>query len=182
MGVGEDKEIILEETISFGEVLDSFEWSTRWSYKDIDNFYERVRMALSAVSFQTLPDAYMDFPEKAPFAEKYIKSRVPQWKDLDAEKFAMFESIIVYQTATMFQSLVASKHIKKKSIPTISLQYNDAIDNLVNGMSLEDMIEWLIAEINGVETGSDYIGFRVTAGTPNRKYRCGCFDESRNLH
>lgn len=182
MAEGENNEIVLEETISFNENFDSFDKFERWSYKDIVEFYDRVRMALSAVSSQTLPDSYMDLPEKAPFAERYIKSRVPQWKDLDEEKFAIFESIIVYQTATMFQSLVSNKHIRKKSIPTISLQYSDNIDNLISGMSLKDMIEWLLSEINGIETGSGYIGFKVTTGTQNKKNICGCFNESRNIH
>ena len=53
-----------------------------WSYKTIDNFYERVRMALGAVSQTTLPDEYIDYPEKAPFAESVVKSRVPLWKEL----------------------------------------------------------------------------------------------------
>lgn len=135
-----------------------------WSYKTIDNFYERVRMALGAVSQTTLPDEYIDYPEKAPFAESVVKSRVPLWKELSDEKFAIFESIVVYQTASLFQSLVASKYVKKKQIPTITLEYSENVDFDISGMSLSDLVDWLVSELNGDNVGSKFIGFRVTKG------------------
>ena len=135
-----------------------------WSYKTIDNFYERVRMALGAVSQTTLPDEYIDYPEKAPFAESVAKSRVPLWKELSDEKFAIFESIVVYQTASLFQSLVASKYVKKKQIPTITLEYSENVDFDISGMSLSDLVDWLVSELNGDNVGSKFIGFRVTKG------------------
>ena len=135
-----------------------------WSYKTIDNFYERVRMALCAVSQTTLPDEYIDYPEKAPFAESVVKSRVPLWKELSDEKFAIFESIVVYQTASLFQSLVASKYVKKKQIPTITLEYSENVDFDISGMSLSDLVDWLVSELNGDNVGSKFIGFRVTKG------------------
>lgn len=135
-----------------------------WSYKTIDNFYERVRMALGAVSQTTLPDEYIDYPEKAPFAESVVKSRVPLWKELSDEKFAVFESIVVYQTASLFQSLVASKYVKKKQIPTITLEYSENVDFDISGMSLSDLVDWLVSELNGDNVGSKFIGFRVTKG------------------
>lgn len=135
-----------------------------WSYKTIDNFYERVRMALGAVSQTTLPDEYIDYPEKAPFAESVVKSRVPLWKELSDEKFAIFESIVVYQTASLFQSLVASKYVKKKQIPTITLEYSENVDFDISGMSLSDLVDWLVSELNGDNVGSQFIGFRVTKG------------------
>lgn len=135
-----------------------------WSYKTIENFYERVRMALGAVSQTTLPDEYIDYPEKAPFAESVVKSRVPLWKELSDEKFAVFESIVVYQTASLFQSLVASKYVKKKQIPTITLEYSENVDFDISGMSLSDLVDWLVSELNGDNVGSKFIGFRVTKG------------------
>lgn len=135
-----------------------------WSYKTIENFYERVRMALGAVSQTTLPDEYIDYPEKAPFAESVVKSRVPLWKELSDEKFAIFESIVVYQTASLFQSLVASKYVKKKQIPTITLEYSENVDFDISGMSLSDLVDWLVSELNGDNVGSKFIGFRVTKG------------------
>ena len=135
-----------------------------WSYKTIDNFYERVRMALGAVSQTTLPDEYIDYPEKAPFAESVVKSRVPLWKELSDEKFAIFESIVVYQTASLFQSLVASKYVKKKQIPTITLEYSENVDFDISVLSLSDLVDWLVSELNGDNVGSKFIGFRVTKG------------------
>lgn len=135
-----------------------------WTYKSIENFYERVRMALGAVSQTTLPDEYIDYPEKAPFAESVVKSRVPLWKELSDEKFAIFESIVVYQTASLFQSLVASKYVKKKQIPTITLEYSENVDFDISGMSLSDLVDWLVSELNGDNVGSKFIGFRVTKG------------------
>lgn len=135
-----------------------------WSYKDIENFYDRVRMSLSAASTSTLPDEYIDYPEKAPFAESIIKARVPLWSELDDNKFAIFESIIVYQTASLFQSLVSSKTVKKKQIPTITLEYSENIDFGVNGMGLSDLVDFLVSELNGENAGSNFFGFLVTKG------------------
>jgi hypothetical protein len=133
-----------------------------WNYREIADFYDRVRIALGAVSDQTIPDAYIDFPERAPFAEARIKSRVPKWAELDEQKFAIFESAIVFQTASMLQSIVANKRVRKKSIPTVSLQYNDTVSFDTDSMSLSDMVELLISELNDEETGSSFFGFRVT--------------------
>lgn len=138
-----------------------------FTYKDIVDFYERVRLALNAVSEVTLPDKYMDYPEKAPFSEMYVKGRVPHWKELSDEKFAVFESIIVYKTASLFQSLVSNKRIKKKSIPTITLEYFD--DGQISDMSLDDMVEYLLGELNDEENiTANFIGFKVT----DAKNRC----------
>lgn len=177
-----DKLITMDDSLTADDETENEDSEKEWTYRDISSFYDRVRMALNAVSSQTLPDEYMDYPEKAPFAEKYIKSRVPQWAELDEEKFAIFESIIVYQTATMFQSLVASKHIRKKAIPTISLTYADTFDNMISGMSLEDMIEWLISQLNDEEeSDAAFIGFRVTDGSKRHRGKCGCLNGRREL-
>lgn len=135
-----------------------------WTYKNIENFYDRVRMALSDTSSTTLPDESIDYPEKAPFAEMLVKQRVPLWADLDEEKFAVFESIIVYQTAALFQSLVSSKFVKKKQIPTITLEYSESASFNIDGMSLSDLIDYLVNQLNGEDVGSQFIGFRVTKG------------------
>lgn len=135
-----------------------------WSYKNIDNFYDRVRMSLNATSQTTVPDEYIDYPEKAPFAESTIKTRVPMWSELDDNKFAIFESIIVYQTASLFQNLVVSKSVKKKQIPTITLEYNESTSFGSAGMSLSDIIDLLVSELNGDNAGSNFFGFLVTKG------------------
>lgn len=136
---------------------------TDWSYKDIEDFYNRVRMALGKASEATVSDADIDVYEKAPFAEILIKSRVPKWQELEEEKFKIFESAIVYQTACFFQSIVTSKHISKKQIPTITIEYNDSIDFDIDGLDLGSLVDLLVSQLNG-ETGSNFIGFRVTKG------------------
>lgn len=147
-----------------------------WTYKDIVDFYDRVRIALNAVSEATLPDKYMDYPEKAPFAEAYIKGRMPHWMELSDTKFAIFESIIVYQTAVLFQSIIASRHIKKKEIPTIKLEYTDKYVDLIGDMSLADMVEYLLAQLEDEEDKEKvFSGFRVTdANNGKMRCRCGC--------
>lgn len=137
-----------------------------WTYKNIEDFYNRVRMALNAVSETTLPNNYIDFPEKAPFAEMTIKSRVPNWKELSEEKFKIFESLIVYQTAILFQSIVSSKYVKKKQIPTITLEYSEKVNFDINNMSLKDLIDSLLGMLIE-DYSSTFIGFKVTSGNIN---------------
>lgn len=144
-----------------------------WTYKDIDSFYERVRIALGAVTDTTLPDKYMDYPEKAPFAEAYVKNRVKNWSELPDNKFSIFESIIVYETAVLFQSIVSNRRIKKKEIPTIKLEYSDKYNDLIGDMSLADMVEYLIASLNEEETDIiSFFGFRVTDNVFKQKGNC----------
>lgn len=175
----QNREITLDEGLNF---LDSMKDSSdpenpdtppeetpdkdKWTYKDIENFYDRVRMTLNATSDVRLPDSYIDFPEKAPFAEATIKARIPMWKELNDEQFLIFESLIVYQTAALLVSYIASMTVKKKQIPTITLEYNDSNMFDVNGMNLSDYIDYLVAQLNGNSVGSSFIGFRVTDGTP----------------
>lgn len=135
-----------------------------WTYKDIENFYDRVRLALNSASATDVPNEYIDFPEKAPFAESIAKIRVPTWESLSDTQFSLFESIVVYQTAVSFQSLVSSKFVKKKQIPTITLEYSESVGYGINNLSLSDIIDYLVAELNGENSGSDFIGFRVTKG------------------
>lgn len=135
-----------------------------WTYKNIENFYDRVRLALNSASKTEVPNEYMDYPEKAPFAESIAKMRVSSWQTLSETQFAIFESIVVYQTAVSFQSLVSSKFVKKKQIPTITLEYSEYFNFGVNNMSLSDIIDYLVAELNGENLGSEFIGFRVTKG------------------
>lgn len=138
---------------------------TNWSYKEIPNFYNRVRLSLGDVTEIVISDNEIDSPEKAPFSELLIKSRVPNWQNLSKEKFKMFESAIVYQTAAFFQNIVSNKHIKKKQIPTITLEYAETFDFNVNGMGISDLIDYLVSMVNDDNLGSSFIGFRVTKGS-----------------
>lgn len=135
-----------------------------WSYKDIENFYDRVRMSLGNTTAVVIPDQIIDYPEKAPFAERTIKMRVPNWETLDEENFKIFESAIIYQTAALFEGIVQSKRIKKKQIPTITLEYSDESSISINGMSLKDLVDLLVSQLNNDDPGSNVFSFRVTKG------------------
>lgn len=136
-----------------------------WNYKNIQDFYDRVRLALSAVSSVTLPDEYIDYPEKAPMAEAIIRGRIKDFDNVPDEKFCFVESAIVYQTAFLCQSLVSNKTVKKKQIPTVTLEYNSSMDFTINGMSLSDYVDLLVSQVNGEDdVGSKFVGFRVTKG------------------
>lgn len=132
-----------------------------WSYKEIEDFYDRVRAVLDNLSSASLPDKYIDMPEKAPFAELYAKSKVRTWASLDETNAALFESAIVYKTASLFESLVSSNAIKKKELPTISLEYFQNKSIQMNGLSLGELADSLLDEINGF-VGIGVIGFEVT--------------------
>lgn len=137
------------------------EWT---SYSDIANFYDRVRSALGAVSATDIANASMDYPEKAPMAERSIKSRVTGWADLSDANFVIFESCIVLQTAVYFREY-ASKLIRKmQKSPTLQIEYNEKAS--VSGQSFESMIDTLIADILGT-SGGTVEAFRVTS-TPRK--------------
>ena len=131
-----------------------------WSYKSIPDFYTRVRGLLNNASDISLPDQYIDMPERAPYAEEYVKTRVHEWETLDSKKTSLFHMAIIYKTASFFEEMMSSQAIKKKELPTIKLEYfsNNQPDNYV---SFADKAEALIAEING-ESPQNFFGFMVT--------------------
>lgn len=137
-----------------------------WEYKDIISFYDRVRMLLNNVSNVSLTDDMIDYYEKAPSAELYVKKRVPNWQELDDTKFKMFESAIVYLTASYNQNYAMSKVAKKRQLPTMTIEYTaDQINMTPNGtFSLKEIADGLINEINGIPDDNlmTVIGFRVT--------------------
>ncbi len=133
---------------------------TEWNYKEIFDFYNRVRTVLDGISATSLPDKYIDMPEKALYSEIYAKKRVPGWATLSEQDFAIFESAIVYKTASMFESLVSSSAVRKKELPTISLEYFARSAVKVNGLSLSELADLLLDGITGNEV--EFIGFMVT--------------------
>lgn len=135
---------------------------TNWKYKDIYQFYDRVRAVLNNLSDVSLPNEYIDMPERAPYVEKYVKARIPEWQTLDEAKFEMFESAIVYFTASMFEGLVTSRAIKKKQLPTMSLEYFQSGKVEVDGLSLKELGELLLSRITNNANGSGFIGFVVS--------------------
>lgn len=132
-----------------------------WGYRDIPDFYGRVRGVLDNISDATLPNKYIDMPEKAPFAEIYAKSKVVNWMELSENDIALFESAIVYKTASLFESLVSSNSIRKKELPTITLEYFQRGKIQFDGISLSDLADSLLDEIRGY-IGTGFIGFEVT--------------------
>ena len=141
--------------------------ATPWvDYTNIPQFYDRVRNVLKGVSDTKLPNATIDFSEKAPTADRMIKQRVPGWADLDADKFKIFESAIVYQTAVFFEGYVVTKTPQMQKTPTLQLQFNVSSFD-VNGISLSDMVEILISEITGTFTSPP--NFVVTKSARGRK-------------
>ena len=137
------------------------EWE---SYADIANFYDRVRSALGLSSITEIANAAMDYPEKAPSAERKIKSRITDWETLTEAKFVIFESCIVLQTAIMFREMASKLVRKSQKSPTLQVEFNEKAQ--VAGESFESAIDTMIAEINGA-VGTSFTGFRVT--TPPRK-------------
>ena len=133
------------------------EWE---SYADIANFYDRVRSALGLVSATDIANAAMDYPEKAPMAERSIKSRVTGWATLTEAQFVIFESCIVLQTAVYFREYASKLVRKMQKSPTLQIEYNEKAS--VSGQSFESVIDTLIADILGT-SGGTVEAFRVTS-------------------
>ena len=119
-----------------------------WNYKEIERFYDRVRKLLNDLSEVSLPNADIDLPEKAPYAEYYCKSKVKSWQDLDEMKFMLFQSAIIYKTASMFESIISSNKIRKKQLQTITLEYFQD-DKPNNSLSLSEMADQLLNDVLG---------------------------------
>lgn len=143
--------------------------SSDWTYNDIPYFADRVRGVLNGVSEVTLTNDAIKSPEKAEFAEMLVKARVPNWQQIEDDKIKFLESAIVYKTASFFQAFVNNRTVKKKAIPTITLQYNDTTSFDVDGFSLDEMASWYISLLLGEdEKEPSRFMFRVT-DSPSKK-------------
>lgn len=141
-----------------------------WDYIDIDNFYNRVRAILGVSDEKYLTDEAIDFPEKAPTADRFIKSLIPQWEQYatqatedDITKFAIFQSCIVYQTAIYFYKYIKERQIKTRSTPDIKIEYSTSgniKDNI--GKPLDEILSDLLAQITSTDTTKGFFGFMVT--------------------
>ncbi len=131
-----------------------------WDYTQISDFYERVRGLLNDTS---VTDSKMDAFEKAPTAERVIKTLVPTWESFDTsgEKFKIFESCIVYQTAIYFENYVMQRQVKKRETPSINIEYSTSSTKQGNILSLKDMLESLLTELSDTTT-SRFNAFMVT--------------------
>lgn len=140
-----------------------------FKYSDIDRFHERVTSLLN-VGPTGIKSDEIDYPENAPAAERRMKSLVPNWAELDEEKFAMFESCIVYMTCWILCPIANNRRVSKQTTPSLSLQYVSGITDERSCDRFNDLINDLLEEINDEEPGeSSFYGFRVTKSSDCRR-------------
>ncbi len=137
-----------------------------WEYKNIPDFYNRVRGALNVGN--VLTDITIDYFENAPRAEMAIKKRVPQWQDLDTEKRLLFETCIIYQTCYILCPQFSSNRITKMKDPSLEINYSTSANEKPCARFAE-LVDDLIAQINDEEQPPFFFGFEVTPST-----RSGC--------
>ena len=80
-----------------------------FTYKNIENFYNRVRSCLS-INNALITDEEIDYPENAPTAERRVKARITNWQELEEDKAELFYSCIVYMTGYALCSTAKKKN------------------------------------------------------------------------
>lgn len=127
-------------------------------YKNIENFYDNVRVELSATQ-KILADDVIDLASKAPRAESILKSIISDWETLDEEKIKKFELAVIIKTAIICYNSVYSPNIKSEQIPTIKREYNGngAYLTMLNGE-----LNGLLKEIDNSYSPIILSMFRVT--------------------
>lgn len=139
-----------------------------WEYKEIPDFYNRVRGALSVGN--VLTDTIIDYFEHAPMAEMQIKQRIPNWTELTDIKRLLFETCIVYMTCYILCPQYGSNQITKYKDPSLEVDY--ATNKNSNPCArFAELIEDLIAQINEEEQAPFFCGFQVTPSIPSH---CCC--------
>lgn len=129
------------------------------TYRDIADFYDRVRASLQ-IDKTVLENNKIDYPEYALLAERQIKKKLPQWETFTGEDLTDFETAIVLQTAIKCYSQVPN-NIKAKQTANMKIEYKDK----TNPTSLIDNLIEKLNEILIMLTESDedlFIGFVVT--------------------
>lgn len=162
---------MITETPTEDEVVEE---ATKWYYQTITDFYTRVKMALSAGN--TIPNVVIDYFENAPRAELVIKKRVPQWETLDENQLLLFDTCVVYMTCYNLCPLVNSNRMTKMKDPSLEITYSvNTNDNPC--ARFMDLVDDLVAQLNGVEQQPFFWGFKVTPPTPDvlpPRGICGC--------
>lgn len=137
-------------------------------YREIANFYDRVRALLGSTE-STLPDETIDYPENAPFAEQIIKRKVPKWEELDEDKKLLFETAIVYQTAIRVKPFSGGNNqIKIGQTQSLKIEYREnETGNLDDALqsTLDDLLGELDEEY--ADGGLSFLSFDIT----NRRCR-----------
>lgn len=130
------------------------------TYKDIADFYDRVRASLQ-IDSSVLSDTKIDYPEYAPLAERQIKKKIPQWATLVDEDLTDFETAIVLQTAIKCYAQVPN-NIKTKQTANMKIEYKDTKNTQPSLMNIlvEQLNEILIMLTDADE--DFFIGFKVT--------------------
>lgn len=137
-------------------------------YREIANFYDRVRALLGSTE-STLPDETIDYPENAPFAEQIIKRKVPKWEELDEDKRLLFETAIVYQTAIRVKPFSGGNNqIKIGQTQSLKIEYREnETGNLDDALqsTLDDLLGELDEEFS--DGALSFLSFDIT----NRRCR-----------
>ena len=162
-----DKLIELSENVSFQEVPTPKDRKD-FTYKDIQNFYARV-MSCLGMSQSALKPEELDYPENAPTAERRVKSLIPNWAELDNDKFGLFESCIVFMTCFIMCPLANQRRISQQTTPSLTLKFSDSAVQPTRCDHYLDLLNELASEILEEETDS-FFGFRVTKSSDCRRY------------
>lgn len=131
-----------------------------FTYKDIPDFAQRVSSCMGQATL-IVSQEELDYPEHAPLAEYRVKKLIPDWRELDDEKFKLFQSCIIFMTCYIMCPIVNSRRVSKQTTPSLTLQYADAATQATPCDHYLDLLNDLMEEITGEETDSFY-GFRVT--------------------
>lgn len=133
-----------------------------WIYTRIPNFYDRVRSSLNIGN--AITNTTIDYFENAPLAEDYIKSRVPQYAELDNYKRMLFETCIVYMTCYKLCPLASEMRITRQKDPSLEIEFSSSASTERPCDRFLDLVDELVAQINEEEITS-FFGFKVTPPT-----------------
>lgn len=140
-----------------------------WYYLEIPDFYDRVRFNLGT-NISIIPDDAINYYENAPMAEMQIKQRVPNWKELDKIKTALFQTCIIYMTCYKLCPIVSSTgKVLTQKTPALELTFANNTNQDKPCERFLALIDDLIAQINDTQMQS-FFGFQVTKEYPE----CGC--------
>lgn len=116
-------------------------------YREIANFYDRVRALVSATE-SALSDETIDYPENAPLSEQIIKRKVPMWEELDEDKKLLFETAIVYQTAIKIKPFSGGNNqIKIGQTQSLKIEYRENETGNLDD-ALQDTLDDLLRELD----------------------------------
>ena len=128
-------------------------------YKNIPDFYDRVRALLSADSV-SLSDEIIDFPENAPLAEKMIKRRVVDWEVLPEEKEGVFESAVVCQTAIVMYGVTSANEYKIAQTQSLKIEYAETDISLLDVLS--NRLDEILSELEDVAAVNAPVVFEIS--------------------